>query len=83
MEGKLNAGDAHLAVNYERILKDGLRGYEKRVKEYKASLDLTDPESIDKYCFYNAVLIVLEAVRNLQRSCTGFSRKRIESRKKD
>lgn len=64
MEGKLNAGDAHLVVNYERILKDGLRGYEKRVKEYKATLDLTDPESIDKYCFYNAVLIVLEAVRN-------------------
>lgn len=64
MEGKLNAGDAHLAVNYERILKDGLRGYEKCVKEYKATLDLTDPESIDKYCFYNAVLIVLEAVRN-------------------
>ena len=62
MEGKLNAGDAHLAVNYERILKDGLRGYEKRVKEYKASLDLTDPESIDKYCFYNAVLIALKAV---------------------
>lgn len=64
MEGKLNAGDAHLAVNYERILKDGLRGYEKRVKECKATLDLTYPESIDKYCFYNAVLIVLEAVRN-------------------
>lgn len=64
MEGKLNAGDAHLAVNYERILKDGLKGYEKRVKEYKATLDLTDPDSIDKYCFYNAVLIVLKAVRN-------------------
>ena len=62
MEGKLNAGDAHLAVNYERILKDGLKGYEKRVKECKASLDLTDPDSIDKYCFYNAVLIVLKAV---------------------
>ena len=64
MEGKLNAGDAHLAVNYERILKDGLRGYEKRVKECKATLDLTNPDNIDKYCFYNAVLIVLEAVRN-------------------
>ena len=63
MEGKLNAGDAHLAVNYERILKDGLKGYEKRVKECKASLDLTSPDSIDKYCFYNAVLIVLDAVR--------------------
>ena len=64
MEGKLNAGDAHLAVNYERILKDGLKGYEKRVKECKANLDLTEPDSIDKYCFYNAVLIVLKAVRN-------------------
>ena len=64
MEGKLNAGDAHLAVNYERILKEGLKGYEKRVKECKATLDLTNPDNIDKYCFYNAVLIVLEAVRN-------------------
>lgn len=64
MEGKLNAGDAHLAVNYERILKDGLRGYEKRVKEYKATLDLTNPDNVDKYYFYNAVLIVLKAVRN-------------------
>lgn len=64
MEGKLNAGDAHLAVNYERVLKDGLRGYEKRVKEYKATLDLTNPDNVDKYCFYNAVLIVLKAVRN-------------------
>ena len=63
MEGKLNAGDAHLAVNYERILKDGLKGYEKRVKECKANLDLMDSDSIDKYCFYNAVLIVLDAVR--------------------
>lgn len=74
MEGKLNAGDAHLAVNYERILKDGLRGYEKRVKEYKASLDLTDPESIDKYCFYNAVLIVLEAVRNFANRYSVFAK---------
>ena len=63
MEGKLNAGDAHLAVNYKRILSDGLKGYEKRVKECKAGLDLADPDSIDKYVFYNSVLTVLEAVR--------------------
>ena len=62
MEGKLNAGDAHLAVNYEKVLKEGLRGYEKRTKKLKAELDLTDPESIDKYVFYKAVLIVIEAV---------------------
>ena len=78
MEGKLNAGDAHLAVNYERILKDGLRGYEKRAKEYKATLDLTDPESIDKYCFYNAVLIVLEAVRNFANRYSVLAKKLAE-----
>ncbi len=64
MEGKLNAGDAHLAVNYSRILSDGLKGYEKRALECKAALDLTDPDSIDKYVFYNAVLTVIEAVHN-------------------
>ena len=62
MEGKLNAGDAHLAVNYEKILAFGLKGYEERVKDLKAKLDLTDPDSIDKNIFYKAVLIVIEVV---------------------
>lgn len=62
MEGKLNAGDAHLAVSYEKILAFGLKGYEERVKDLKAKLDLTDPDSIDKNIFYKAVLIVIEAV---------------------
>ena len=64
MEGKLNAGDAHLAVNYEKVINEGLLGYENRVRTLKENLDLTDPDSIDKNIFYKAVLIVLEAVRN-------------------
>lgn len=64
MEGKLNAGDAHLAVNYKKILREGLEGYETRVKTLRAHLDLTDPENIDKNIFYKAVLIVLDAVKN-------------------
>lgn len=64
MEGKLNAGDAHLAVNYEKVLANGLKGYEERTKSLKAALDFTDPESIDKNMFYQAVLIVIEAVHN-------------------
>ncbi len=40
MEGKLNAGDAHLAVNYGRLLSEGLQGYEKRAREQKGALDL-------------------------------------------
>ena len=63
MEGKLNAGDAHLAINHARMLKEGLCGYEERARAAKDALDLCDPDSIDKYVFYKAILIVIEAVR--------------------
>ena len=62
MEGKLNAGDAHLAVNYQKVITEGLLGYENRVRDCKANLDLTQPDSIDKNIFYKAVLIVLDSV---------------------
>lgn len=62
MEGKLNAGDAHLAVNYKRLLSDGLVGYEMRAKNALSALDLTDPDAIDKRVFYKAVLTVIDAV---------------------
>ena len=63
MEGKLNAGDAHLAVEYQKVLEMGLIGYEDRTRKEKANLDLTVPENIDKYHFYNAVLTVIDAVK--------------------
>lgn len=63
MEGKLNSGDAHLAVDYQEVLKKGLISYEKRVLELKANLDLCISENIDKYQFYKAVLVVIEAVK--------------------
>jgi pyruvate formate-lyase/glycerol dehydratase family glycyl radical enzyme len=63
MEGKMNSGDAHLAVDYRQVLEVGLSGYKQRTLKEKAQLDLTDPQSIDKYHFYNAILIVLGAVK--------------------
>lgn len=51
MEGKMNSGDAHLAVNYQKLLQFGLRGFEERARKAKVALDLTDPASIDKYHF--------------------------------
>jgi formate C-acetyltransferase len=74
MEGKLNAGDAHLAVNYPRILAEGLVGYEARVCERKAALDLTDPAAIDKNVFYQAVLVVIEAVRTFASRYAALAR---------
>ena len=64
MEGKLNAGDAHIVVNYGRLLAEGLRGYEERTRQLKAALDLADPDSVDKYVFYKAVLTVIGAVKD-------------------
>lgn len=63
MEGKLNSGDAHLAVDYDTLLKQGLIGYKQRVEDLLSKLDLCDPDSLDKYQFYKAVLIVIEAVK--------------------
>jgi len=76
MEGKLNAGDAHLAVNYKKVLEIGLKGYEERVKKEKEALDLTRPESIDKYVFYQAVLIVIEAVKTYADRYAQLARKK-------
>lgn len=64
MEGKMNSGDAHLAVNYQKLLKLGLVGFEEQTKKAKANLDLTKPDSLDKYHFYDAILIVIEAVKD-------------------
>ena len=63
MEGKLNAGPAHIAVSYERVINEGLIGCEKRARQLKDALDLTDNDAVDKYQFYKAVLIVIDAVK--------------------
>lgn len=79
MEGKLNAGDAHLAVDYPEVLRVGLKGYEERVKKLRSELDLCVPESIDKNMFYKAVLIVIEAVRTFAHRYAELARKLAET----
>lgn len=78
MEGKLNAGDAHLAVNYEKVLREGLKGYEERTRTLKEGLDLTDPESIDKYVFYKAVLTVIDAVHTFAKRYSALAEEMAE-----
>ena len=79
MEGKLNAGDAHLAVDYGNMLEVGLKGYEERTRKLKAGLDLTEPASIDKYQFYKAVLIVIDAVKGFAGRFAALAREKAES----
>ena len=79
MEGKLNAGDAHIVVDYDKLLKVGLRDFERRAKKYKANLDLTDPDSIDKYQFYKAVLVVIQAVKDFAHRYAALAAEKAEA----
>ena len=79
MEGKMNSGDAHLAVDYRTVLEVGLEGYRKRTLQEKANLDLTNPESIDKYQFYNAILIVLDAVQTYAERFSALAKQLAET----
>lgn len=87
MEGKLNSGDAHLAVDYQKMLQIGLVGYEERAKKLKADLDLCVPENIDKYQFYKAVIITIQAVKTFAERFSLLAKEKAEtadgSRKKE
>jgi formate C-acetyltransferase len=63
-EGNITSGDGHVAVNYRRMLQQGLREYRKRAAEKLAALDLTDYRNLAKSYFYRAAIIVTEAVRD-------------------
>ena len=63
-EGNITSGDAHIAVDYGKIMKYGLKDYERRTKEAMNSLELTDFNNIKKYHFYESILIVIKAVRS-------------------
>jgi formate C-acetyltransferase len=62
-EGNITSGDAHVAVNYRRMLAEGLVFYRQRAEEKLAALDLTDYRNLAKFQFYRAILIVIDATR--------------------
>lgn len=61
-EGNITSGDAHIAVNYDRVLKLGLVNYKERTERKLKELDLTDYRNLNKSYFYRAILIAIDAV---------------------
>ena len=61
-EGNITSGDAHLAVDYDRILRCGLKDYRRRTEERLESLNTADPEDMKSFHFLRAVLIAIDAV---------------------
>jgi len=74
-EGNITSGDAHLAVNYGRLLREGLRSYEAHTREKLAGLDLAVYTDLEKSYFYQAILLVIEAVRTFAGRYVKLARK--------
>lgn len=61
VEGNITAGDAHLAVDYAKVLKVGLKGIKEETQEAKNKLDYSDYNDLKKLYFYDSVLIIIDA----------------------
>lgn len=62
-EGNMTSGDAHLAVDNEKILALGLDGLIVELKENRSKNDVSTYEGLKKEQFYRSVDIVLHAIQ--------------------
>lgn len=82
-EGNITSGDAHLAVNYEKILKYGLAKYKSHTEEKLKKLDLTDYKNLNKSYFYQSIIIVLDAVVSFARRYVDLALAKAKSEQND
>lgn len=61
-EGNITSGDAHIAVNYSKVLELGIKGVRKQVEERIERLDISDFEDFKRQFFLESVLIILDGV---------------------
>lgn len=60
-EGNLTSGDAHIAVNFEKILKIGLAGYLNEIEKAQRALKSTDKDLVKKQDFYKSLKTGIES----------------------
>lgn len=70
-----SAGFGNVIVDYEMVLKEGLRGVINRAKDRIGRLDLTQPGEVNKYWFLQAVITANQAVIDF---AERFARKCLE-----
>jgi len=59
--GNLTSGDAHIAVDFKKILDVGLRGYFEEIELHHKQVDHSNREGVRKDKFYSALAIGLES----------------------
>lgn len=60
-EGNITSGTGHLAVDYETVIKKGLKFIREQIEQKLKEIDETEYENVPKRLFYTASLIVIDA----------------------
>jgi len=60
-EWALENGDGHLAIDYPKLLRFGIKGLIKEIRSKLDALDLEDPSQLGTYYFYQSLCLVYEA----------------------
>jgi formate C-acetyltransferase len=53
---------AHMAIDYDKLLRLGVDGLRRQIDDYRARLDRTRPEELERDAFYRACTITLQAL---------------------
>lgn len=69
-----SGGVGHICANYENLLANGFIGQKKRIQEKLTQIDTALPEELKKREFYQAQLIVLDAVADFIRRYAALAR---------
>jgi pyruvate formate-lyase/glycerol dehydratase family glycyl radical enzyme len=59
--GNLTSGDAHIAVDFYKILSTGLTGYLEEISHYYKHVKKDEPEGVGKVHFYTALTISIKS----------------------
>jgi len=62
---KADGQRAHMAIDYERVLRMGIVGVKAQIELYREALDIARPEDMEKDLFYRACLFALDGVAAL------------------
>jgi pyruvate-formate lyase len=55
---------AHMAIDFDKLLRLGLAGLRREIENYRDRLDVARPDDLEKDAFYRACLLTLDAVRD-------------------
>jgi len=83
VEGNMNAGDGHLAVDYHSVLVKGLDGLLANVAERRTRINLTDLADLHKEQFLKGVEITLKAVSKHIERFAELARSEAETESRD